>query len=302
VVGLEVDTSGLLPAVVVTVAGLQDRDDATGGCARTTETGDSAGRGEPHGGVSSDGRPQACRVADKRRDTMQADTSEFPRPVRGLLRREAAKWWWGPLVAGIVWFVIAWLVLRLNVTSLATVGVLVGVVLLIAAASEGALAGIVSGGWKAMHVVLAVLFVLGAVWSFVRPINTVFALASVLGLLLFLQGALYIAQGAELRDVSPYWWVELGCGVLLVLLALWVSTSDRAWTLAARAVFILLWVGFMAVFRGISDIVLAFELRRLGHEAEDRQREPAPAAAGAPPDIPAQGRRSSAEVQPGQRG
>lgn len=232
---------------------------------------------------------------------MQADTSEFPRPVRGLLQREAAKWWWAPLVAGIVWFVIAWLVLRLNVTSLATVGVLVGTVFLITAVSEGALAGIVSGGWKAMHVVLAVLFVLGAVWSFVRPVNTVFALASVLGLLLFLQGALYIAQGAALRDVSPYWWVELGCGVLLVLLALWVSTSDRVWTLAARAVFILLWVGFMAVLRGISDIVLAFELRRLGHEAEDRQREPAPGAAGAPPHIPTQGRRSPAEVQPGQR-
>lgn len=34
--------------------------------------------------------------------------------------------------------------------------------------------------------------------------------------------------------------------------------------LAGRAVFILVWVGFMALFRGVSDIGLAFALRRLG--------------------------------------
>ena len=33
-----------------------------------------------------------------------------------VLQREAARWWWAPLVAGGVWFVIAWLVLRLNTT------------------------------------------------------------------------------------------------------------------------------------------------------------------------------------------
>ncbi|MEK6440362.1 DUF308 domain-containing protein [Pseudonocardia sp. T1-2H] len=213
-----------------------------------------------------------------------------------MLQREAARWWWAPLVAGIIWFLIAWLVLRANVTSLATVGVLVGVVLLVAAVTEGGLGTIMIGGWKVLHFALAVLFLLCAIWSFIRPVNTFFALASMLGLLLFLQGFSYIARSLALRNESPFWWVGLVSGGLIVLLALWVSTSDRAWDLAGRAVFILLWVGFMAIFRGISDLMLAFELRRLGTEAADERES---AAVSAPPPIPAQERRSPAQAEPG---
>jgi hypothetical protein len=97
-----------------------------------------------------------------------------------VLLREAARWWWAPLVAGAVWFVIAWLVLRLNTTSLTTVGLLLGAAFLIAAINEGALGALMGGGWKVLHYALAVIFALGAIWAFVRPINSVFALASVL--------------------------------------------------------------------------------------------------------------------------
>ena len=54
-----------------------------------------------------------------------------------VLQREASRWWWAPLVAGVVWFVIAWLVLRLNSTSLTTVGLLLGAAFLIGAINEG---------------------------------------------------------------------------------------------------------------------------------------------------------------------
>ncbi|MCE0768225.1 DUF308 domain-containing protein [Pseudonocardia kujensis] len=216
---------------------------------------------------------------------MYTDTPQLPGIAGRLIKREAARWWWAPLVAGIIWFVVAWLVLRANITSLATVGVLVGVVLLLAGITEGALGGIMIGGWKVLHYALAVLFLVGALWSFIRPINTFFALASMLGLLLFLQGVFYLARSLALRDESPYWWLGLVSGGLLVLLALWVSTSDRTWDLAGRTVFILLWVGFMAIFRGISDLVLAFELRRLGKARPD---ELGSAGDGAPQAVPAE--------------
>jgi uncharacterized membrane protein HdeD (DUF308 family) len=180
-----------------------------------------------------------------------------------MLQREAARWWWAPLVAAVVWFVVAWLVFRANYTSLATVGVLVGVVFLIATVNEIGMAALVSGGWKVVHVVLAVIFLLGALWSFIRPINTFFALASVLGLLLFLEGLFTLARGIALKDESSTWWLDLIGGGLLIALAIWISTSDRVWTLGARAAFILVWVGFLALFRGFSDIIVAFELRRL---------------------------------------
>lgn len=191
-----------------------------------------------------------------------------------VLRREAGRWWWAPLVAGVIWFVIAWLVLRMNVTSLATVGVLVGIALVITAVNEAALAALMAGGWKAAHLVLAVVFVLGAAWAFVRPINTFFALASVLGLILLLQGAFSITRGIALRGVSPFWSLELLSGGLIALLGFWVSVSDRYFGLEGRTVFILIWVGFMALFRGLSNIVLAFSMLWFAKKSGGREPEP----------------------------
>ena len=41
-----------------------------------------------------------------------------------MIVREGARYWWVFLVSGIAWLVIAWLVLRLNQTSITAVGVL----------------------------------------------------------------------------------------------------------------------------------------------------------------------------------
>jgi hypothetical protein len=50
-------------------------------------------------------------------------------------------------------------------------------------------------------------------------------------------------------------------------LAFWVSGSDRLYALAQRTYLILFWVGFMALFRGFSQIFLAFTARHAGQEA-----------------------------------
>ena len=53
-----------------------------------------------------------------------------------MIVREGARSWWLFLVAGIAWLVIAWLVLRANETSLATVGYLLGAVFIVAGINE----------------------------------------------------------------------------------------------------------------------------------------------------------------------
>ena len=214
---------------------------------------------------------------------MVANTSAAP----GMLQEKAGKWWWVPLIGAGAWVVIGWLVLRADYRSLVAVGVLVGVAFVVAAINEGALAAAVGGGWAVLHVALAVFFGLGAIWAFVRPINTFFALASILGLLLFFQGVVTLARGIALNGETPHWWLDLVTGGLLILLAIWVSSSDGVWDLQGRASFILLWVGFMAVFRAISDVMMAFALRRLrdgGVPAEP------------PPAVPPQERRTPAEA------
>jgi uncharacterized membrane protein HdeD (DUF308 family) len=184
-------------------------------------------------------------------------------PGRVLLRG-AARYWWVMLVVGVAWFLLAWVVLRANAGSLATVGVLLGIVFVAAGVNEAALASLVSGGWKVLHYGLGFLFVLAGLWAFVRPIDTFFALASVLGLVLLFAGTFDIVRGVASRGETPYWWTGLVSGVALLLLALWVSTDDPADTLARRTFLILFWVGVMALFRGISSIMLAFTLRHVG--------------------------------------
>jgi uncharacterized membrane protein HdeD (DUF308 family) len=181
--------------------------------------------------------------------------------------REAARYWWVFLLLGLAWFLIAWLVLRLNTTSIATVGVLLGVVFLFAAINDLGVAAVASGGWKVWYYVMAAIFFLGALYGFFRPVNTFFALASVLGLILILYGTFEIIQGVALRGVNPYWWLNLVTGILLILLAFWVSGSDRVYALAQRTYLILFWVGFLALFRGFEQIFLAFTVRRAGRDA-----------------------------------
>jgi uncharacterized membrane protein HdeD (DUF308 family) len=183
------------------------------------------------------------------------------------LVRDGARYWWIPLVTGIGWLVVAWLVLRLNQTSITTVGILIGLVLLLAGVNEAALAAFVPGGWKVWHIVMAVIFLLGGLWGLIRPVNTFFALASVLGLVLIFYGSFEVARSISSRRVNPFWWINLITGILLILLAFWVSGSDRVYALRQRSYLILFWAGFFALFRGIGQIIFAFGLRHAGEEA-----------------------------------
>jgi uncharacterized membrane protein HdeD (DUF308 family) len=170
--------------------------------------------------------------------------------------------WWAFLVTGILWLLVALVVLRFDVTSLAAVGTLLGVTLLMAGVNEFVAVGLRNVGWRWAHGLLGVLFVVGGIWAFVRPIAAFWELASILGFLLMLKGSFDIIGSVAMRGINELWWLGLLTGILEVLLAFWVSQQF----FAPRAALIILWVGFGALFRGISEIALAFELRGLGRE------------------------------------
>jgi uncharacterized membrane protein HdeD (DUF308 family) len=209
-----------------------------------------------------------------------------------VLLRESARYWWVIVVAGVSWLLIAWLVLRADIGSLAAVGVLIGCVLLVAGVNEAGLAAMVDGGWRVLHYVVAALFVLAGLWAFLRPIDTFFALASVLGLVLFFAGAFEIARGVASRRENPYWWIGLVGGVLLLLLAVWASSADPAATIARRTFLILFWVGAMALLRGVTQIMLGFALRHLGATAT-RGDDSGPGDVGVTAVVPSQERRGT---------
>jgi len=170
--------------------------------------------------------------------------------------------WWIFLVTGIAWLVIALLVLRFNETSVDTVGLILGLVFLGAAINEFVLFAVVRGGWRVFHLILAVVFVAGSIYCFVSPQNAFWELASVLGLLLVLMGAFQIVAAVLSRDTNEVWWLGLIVGIIELLLGFWASQQYYP----ARAALILLWVGFFALFRGITEIVTAFQVRAVGRE------------------------------------
>src|SRR5215471_13555285 len=181
--------------------------------------------------------------------------------------REGARYWWLFLVTGIAWLIVAWLVLRLNETSLTTVGVLLGIVFIVAGVNEAGLGALTSGGWKVWYYVMSFIFFLAGIWALIDPIDTFFALASVLGLVLIHYGTFEIFRAIASRPVNPYWGFGLAAGILMIVLAFWVSGSDRVYALAQRSYLILFWVGFFALFKGISQIMMAFGVRHARKEA-----------------------------------
>jgi uncharacterized membrane protein HdeD (DUF308 family) len=163
--------------------------------------------------------------------------------------------WWVFLITGIAWLIIAMIVLRFNTDSITTVGILLGALFLAAAVNEFLISSVVES-WRWAHIALGVFFVLGALWGFTQPKEAAWALASVLGFLLVLQGTMTLITSVTIK--APLWGLGLATGILEILLGFWASQQYYP----ARMALILIWIGFMALFRGISEIVLAFSVRR----------------------------------------
>jgi uncharacterized membrane protein HdeD (DUF308 family) len=172
--------------------------------------------------------------------------------------REVTGSWWLFLLTGIAWLLVSVIVLRFNVTSIASVGALLGVILIVAGANEFMIMALRDMGWRWLHGLLGVLFIAGGIWAFVHPIGAFYELASILGFLLILKGTLDVVGSVIQKEVSELWWLSLIVGILELLLGFWASQQ----MFAPRALLILTWVGFAALFRGIGEIVLAFEMRR----------------------------------------
>jgi uncharacterized membrane protein HdeD (DUF308 family) len=164
--------------------------------------------------------------------------------------------WWMFLLTGIAWLIIAWVALRFTPASIATVGALLGVLFLFAMIDEFLLAA-VRASWRWLHVIMGVIFAFGAGWSFAQPYDAFWTLASILGLLLIFRGTLDIITSVDARMVNGAWWLGLVAGILEILLGFWAAQQY----LSVKGALLLVWVGLFALFRGISEIVIAFEVR-----------------------------------------
>jgi uncharacterized membrane protein HdeD (DUF308 family) len=172
--------------------------------------------------------------------------------------------WWAFLLAGIAWVIISVIILRFNIASVATIGLLLGALFLLSAVEEFVMAW-VRPRWGWAHALLGLLFIGGAIWSFMTPYGAFWALASVVGILLVVVGTMHIIMAIDSRVFNDAWWFGVFGGLFEVFIGFWVSAQS----FRAQAFFLIIWAGLLALFRGVFEIVLAFEMRS-AHSHLDR--------------------------------
>jgi uncharacterized membrane protein HdeD (DUF308 family) len=170
-----------------------------------------------------------------------------------------ARYWWIELVLGVFWLVVAAVVLKFNHASVTTVGVLTGIMILIFAVEEFALAILDRSAAKWLWAFFGVLLLAGGIVSLIHPRETFLGFADILGFVFLVIGVAWTVQAFAERPINEMWWLSLISGILLVMLAFWTSGQfvlERAYTL-------LIFAGIWALFKGVTDIVRAFEIRKL---------------------------------------
>ena len=174
---------------------------------------------------------------------------------------EAAHRWWIFLVSGIAWLVFALLVFQWNYTTVYAISILFGIVALFAGVNEFFAITVSTTGWKFVHGILGVLFLIAGIWALVHPHNAFATLAALMGFFLLVKGIFDLSVAFMTKGYFDLWWVQLVLGILEILLAFWVAGSFRN-----KAILLVVYVGIVALTRGITEIFLAFKLKGLGRE------------------------------------
>jgi uncharacterized membrane protein HdeD (DUF308 family) len=103
------------------------------------------------------------------------------------------------------------------------------------------------------------LMLIAGLLCVINPEATFVGFADMLGFLFLLVGVWWTIEALTSRETSPLWWFTLIAGVLMLAMAFWTSGQffiEKAYTL-------LVFAGIWALMHGATDIVRAFQVRRL---------------------------------------
>jgi uncharacterized membrane protein HdeD (DUF308 family) len=175
------------------------------------------------------------------------------------IRGEMADRWWLFLITGILWIFFSLMVLQFDLESVTAIGYLAGFAFIVAGLNEFMIMAAVRG-WRWLHAVLGVLFIVTGFGALAWPDRTFLVLANLVAWFLLFKGTFDIIIAFAMRG-QELWWVQLVVGILNIVIAFWAAGYP-----GRSAVFLILWVGISALTRGVTELVLAFQLRSLKKE------------------------------------
>ena len=184
----------------------------------------------------------------------------------GAAVEKAASYWWIELALGVFWVVISVVVLKFNQASVATVGILTGLMFLLFAAQESILAAI-DRPRRWLWAIFSVLLGASGILALIDPTATFAGFADILGFLFVIVGVMWMVQAFHERPINDLWWLTLISGITMTVLAFWVSGQF----LVVRAYTLLIFAGVWAMTTGIVDIVRAFQIREVGRQVSGRR-------------------------------
>jgi uncharacterized membrane protein HdeD (DUF308 family) len=185
-----------------------------------------------------------------------------PGPGRDDIRQAVegvARFWWLWLVFGVVWTLIAVTILQFDQASITTVGILIGAMFLATALQSFVVGAMVERhGW--IYMLFGVLFLISGVVSLISPEDTFAAIADILGFLFLIVGIAWLVQAFMWREENELWWVGLIAAIMMIIIAFWTGGQffiEKQYTL-------LVFAGIWALLQGVTDVVKAFQIRKLG--------------------------------------
>ena len=173
---------------------------------------------------------------------------------------DAAGHWWLFLLTGIAWLVFAILVFQWDYTTVYAVSYLFGIVAIIAGVNEFAAMPVSTSGWKVVRAILGVLFIGVGIWAVVHPHAAFTTLAELVAFFLLFKGVVDLTVAFMAKSQFELWWLQLVLGILEIALAFWVAGSFYD-----SVILLVIYVGITALFKGFSEIFLAFKLKGLGN-------------------------------------
>jgi len=168
---------------------------------------------------------------------------------------ETARYWWLFLVTGILWMIFGFIVLDANPGTPFIIGLFAGIAFIVAGFNELLIMGYVKS-WRWLHALFGLLFIIAGIIALSWPNRTFLVLVSIIAWALLIKGVLDIVVSLGNRPIE-LWWMQFTAGVIEVLLALVISGVNYV----AKAWILVLWIGLWAIFRGITEIILAFQMK-----------------------------------------
>ncbi|CAN5289611.1 hypothetical protein BH20ACT13_BH20ACT13_22160 [soil metagenome] len=172
--------------------------------------------------------------------------------------RSASGAWWLFLLTGLAWLVLSVIVFRFDITSVRSIGILFGALAIAAGANEFLALVVSTIGWKFVHGIMGVAFIVIGLFAFIEPGSAFAALASVIGFYFLFKGVFDIAVAITTKGEFDLWWLQLLAGILEIALAFWVAGNFEQ-----KATLLLVYTGLVALSKGVTELFLAFKLRSL---------------------------------------